>query len=63
METFVKLDLLFIFYSKSFSVSVIVFKILAKNSKNRQNFNLKGNNSCKESSDDFGVMETFVELD
>ena len=63
METFVKLDLLFIFPSKSFSVSVIVFKILAKNSKNRQNFNLKANNSCKESSDDFGVMETFVELD
>ena len=63
METFVELDLLIIFASYSFSLSVIVFKILAENGKNRQNSHLKANNSYKESSDDFGVMETFVELD
>ena len=63
-ETFVELDLLIIFASYSFSLSVIVFKILSKNcKKNRQNSCLKANNSYKESSDDFGVMETFVELD
>ena len=63
METFVELDLLIIFASYSFSLSVIVFKILSKNCKNRQNSCLKANNSYKESSDDFGVQETFVELD
>ena len=62
-ETFVELDLLIIFASYSFSLSVIVFKILAENGKNRQNSRLKANNSYKESSDDFGVTETFVELD
>ena len=62
-ETFVELDLLIIFASYSFSLSVIVFKILAENGKNRQNSRLKANNSYKESSDDFDVMETFVELD
>ena len=62
-ETFVELDLLIIFASYSFSLSVIVFKILSKNCKNRQNSRLKANNSYKELSDDFGVTETFVELD
>ena len=56
-ETFVKLDLLIIFASYSFSLSVIVFKILSKNCKNRQNSCLKANNSYKESSDDFGVRK------
>ena len=63
METFVELDLLIIFASYSFSLFVTVFKILAENGKNRQNSRLKANNSYKESSDDFGVPETFVELD
>ena len=55
--------MLIIFAFYSFSLSVIVFKILAENGKNRQNSRLKANNSYKESSDDFGVTETFVELD
>ena len=36
---------------------------MAENSKNPQNLHLNANNSYKESSDDFGVTETFVELD
>ena len=62
-ETFVELDLLIIFASYSFSLSVIVLQILAKNRKNRQNLRLNASNSYKESSDDFGAIETFVELD
>ena len=62
METLVELDLLIILAFYSFSLSVIAFKIWAKNSKNRQNLHFKGHYSCKESSDNFGVMKTFVEL-
>ena len=62
IETFVELHLLIIFASYSFTLSVIVFEILAKNSKISQNLCLKANNSCKESSNNFGVMETFVEF-
>ena len=47
----------------SFSLSVIVLEILAKNRKNHQNLRFNANNSYKDSSDDFGVTETFVELD
>ena len=47
----------------SFSLSVIVLEILAKNRKNHQNLRLNASNSYKESSDDFGAIETFVELD
>ena len=47
----------------SFSLSVIVLEILAKNGKNHQNLRLNANNLYKDSSDDFGVTETFVELD
>ena len=47
----------------SFSLSVIVLEILAKTRKNHKNLRLNANNSYKDSSDDFGVMETFVELD
>ena len=63
METFVELDLLIILATYSFSLSVIVFKIFAKNSKNHQNLLSKANNSWKEPFDDFEVMETLVELD
>ena len=63
METFVELDLLIIFPSYAFSLSVTVFKILAENGKNTQNLGLNANDSYKELSDDFGVMESFVELD
>ena len=62
-ETFVELDLLNNFALYSFSLSVIVLEILAKNRKNHQNLRLNANNSYKDSSDDFGVTETFVELD
>ena len=63
MQTFIELDMLIIFAFYSFSLSAFVFKILAKNSKNRQNLCFTGQNSCKEMSDNFGVTETFVELD
>ena len=62
-ETFVELDLLNNFALYSFSLSVIVLEILAKNRKNHQNLRLNASNSYKESSDDFGAIQTFVELD
>ena len=62
-ESFVELDLLNIVAHYSFSLSVIVLEILAKNRKNHQNLRLNASNSYKESSDDFGAIETFVELD
>ena len=62
MKTFDELDLLIISASKSFSLSIIVFGIMAKNCKNRQIWRLKGNNSYKWSLYDFDSMETFVEL-
>ena len=62
VETFVDLNELNIFAILTFSLVLIVFKILGKNSENPQILPLKGNNSNKGSSDDFDPMETFVEL-
>ena len=62
MEGFVELDLLIILLFKVSLYLLLFSRYLATNSKNRQNLRLKANNSCKESSDDFSVTETFVEL-
>ena len=45
---------------ESFFVSVIVFKILAENCEQRHFSLFKGNNSKKDSSDIFDLMQTFV---